>query len=261
MAKNRKAFGSKKFIATLPFLVAPSNTQIDQMEIDFHWKLVLGWFEDYDFIYEDEDRFLDWMMEIEDAQFDRTMDDYLCMKMQSQGLSLKQQAMAFLDSMKWANSEAWSWKISPTKEAVYECMFIESYYATGDRKYSEYKPKSVEGYLAITSIDDRRALYASLGIAGYSSPHGNDCLDDPRGDDVFHDYTGPDPADCRDNCQIHGYADFNYWNDGSDDWDISESQRLFDNSFCPEQAIVREIPLHGLKASVRKELTREYCVH
>lgn len=205
MAKNRKnsTTGSKKFIATLPYLVAPSNEQIDQMEVNFYLNQAFqqSHFYPFDFDFDEEDRFLGWMMEIEDAQFDRMSDDYLCLAMER------------------------SWRELNTHETK---LF---------HKLERMEDPWFEGG------DPNWDLY------------------DPRDDDVFHDYTGPDPDDCRDNCQLHGYADFNYWNEGSDDWDISESQRLFDNSFCPEQAIVREIPLHGLKASVRKELIREYCVH
>lgn len=205
MAKNRKAFGSKKFVATLPYLVAPSETEIDQMEFNFHLNQELeSLFHIFDFEdFADDDRFLDWIMEIEDVQFDRMTDDYTCLAMESRWRELN-------------NNEA---KLFHKLERMEDTWF-----EAGDPNWDLYTP-------------------------------------DPRDEDFSDGYTVPDPDDCRDNCQLHGYDDINYWNDGSDDWDISESQRLFDNSFCPEQAIVRHITLRGLKTSVRKALIREYCVH
>lgn len=53
-----------------------------------------------------------------------------------------------------------------------------------------------------------------------------------------------------DNYQVYGYQASEYW--GDDGWDLLEEL------FCPEQAIVQEIPLRGLKHPARKALLKEY---
>lgn len=195
MAKNRKTSGSKKFIATLSYLVAPSDAQIDQMEATFHLSQELeARFPFFDF---EEDRFLDWMMEIEDAEFDQMNDMYICLAMERR------------------------WREHNTHEAR-----------------------------LFRRLEQMESPWPSLDFDCGSWDY--DGLLPDQDSHAFDD-TLPDVDDC----QIHGYESLNYWDD---DWDIQASMREFDESICPEQAIVRELPLRGLKYAHRRALIREYCV-
>lgn len=61
---------SKKLIATLPLLVAPSDTQIEQMEIDFHQNVLCA------SLHDEKQSILDWMYQIGFLQYDH-MDFYI----------------------------------------------------------------------------------------------------------------------------------------------------------------------------------------
>jgi hypothetical protein len=190
MAIPRKTFGSKKFVATLPLLVAPSNEVIDQMEIVFSLQHLPH---PGEVNTEQEERFLDWYKELNRAEFDWVTDDYLCLAM--------------------------------------------------ERQYRMLKPAEEKFFLGLTALID-----------GPWSGTGNHPCNDV---DCFYMHPKDLTQSLRDDCQVYGYRDSEYW--GDDGWDILASMKAFEESFCPEQAIVREIPLRGLKQSVRKALIREYC--
>jgi hypothetical protein len=156
MAKNQKTAGSNKIVATLPYLAAPSDEQIDQMEIEFSLRVVSQ-------NETHEESFFQWMMEIDFAIVDEKMDSEICTLMENR----------FNDRIRRQNSL--------TQEEVF--LF----------------------------------------------------------DDLMDSY--PDP--------VYSHADYIE--------DEKEYERFLLS--CPEQEIVRGIPLRGLKTSVRKELIREYCVH
>jgi hypothetical protein len=169
MAKNRKSTGSKKFVATLPYLMAPSDEQIGQMEIQFS---------------------LQHLKQASEAE-----------------------EKIFLD-----------WATSPHREKTYGERFL----------------------LSLIGIGFADNPWSGTGNFPYDDPN---CWDMQMED--------PD-LDLRDDCQINDYQASMYWDD--DGWDIPQSIRDLEESFCPEQAIVREIPLRGLKHAARKELIREYAV-
>lgn len=198
MAKNRKTTGSKKFIATLPYLVAPNDVQIDQMEVNFYLNQAFqqSRFYPFDFDFDEEDRFLAWMMEIEDNKFDRMTDDYLCLAM--------------------------------------------------ERSRRELNTHEAKLFHKLERVQDH--------FSGDFLYYGDDCWDmhsedpdyDPRDDDLFFDFMGMDSYPGP----VYSYEDF------VGDWE-NEKRELH---FCPEQALVREIPLRGLKHQARQALIREYCV-
>lgn len=184
MAKNRKSFASKKFIATLPYLMAPSDEEIDRMEIEFSLQEILS-----KVTYEES--FFQWMMEIDFAIVDEKMDDEICTLMENR----------FSDRIRRHNS------------LTHEEEFL----------FGDCDPWSGTG----------------------NNPH----WDDWDLDDI--DFQ-------RDDFPFYSFQDYLYWND--DGIDMLQSWREFEESFCPEQAIVREMSLRGLKHSVRQALIREYCV-
>lgn len=175
MVKNRKSFRSNRIVATLPYLTAPSDEEIDQMEIEFSLQQVLS-----KVTYEES--FFQWMMEIDFAIIDEKMDDEIC---------------------------------NLTEISFYLLTHEE------ELMYGDCDPWSGTG-------------------------------NDPD----WYDWDLDTDLHRDNNCQLFGYQDFNYWNPEEPD-PLQDPE----DSFCPEQAILREIALRGLKHSARQALIREYCVH
>lgn len=73
--------------------------------------------------------------------------------------------------------------------------------------------------------------------------HSEDPDYDPRDEPMFDDRMYPDD-------------DFYPW----EDHQMLLSMEVCELSQCPEQELVRQIPLRGLPQQVRRALTREYCV-
>lgn len=192
------SFGSKKFVATLPYLRPISDEDIDRLEIKASWQ-------EFSPKENNEETFFDWMMEIDFDKTDRQIDDE-------------------------------------------HCRELEIKYNSRVRRLNP--PTTHQPFF----YDDRDICDPWPGIG--NPPHyGGICWDR----DSFYpsdDFPGDDFPES--DCQIHGYGDSNYGDDGS--WDIPQSMRDFNDSFCPEQAIIRQIPLRGLKYPARQALIREYCV-
>jgi hypothetical protein len=188
MTKNQKTAGSKKFVATLPYLTALSDEEINQMEIEFSLRDLAPCLQD-----DQAERFTDWLAELQNHYLDRMTDNYHCLAVESSWRKLSANELAILQMFS---------------------MMDDPFTGTGNSPY----------------------------------PY--------TGDDLW-DMEDPD-FDIRDDCQINGYQASMYWDD--DGLDMLQSMLAFEESFCPEQAIIRKIPLKGLKQGHRKELTREYAV-
>lgn len=166
MAKNRNS-GSKKIVAILPYLTAPSDDEIDRMEIEASWQQFLP--------KNNEERFFDWMMEIDFSAIDQQIDDEHCL----------------------------------TLELRYSSRIRHIHRPSDDYFYFLYDCRDM---------------------------HLEDLDSDPRDDDEEYP-----------------------WGE-EDHWSMLQSmQESEEDSFCPEQAIVQEIPLRGLKCHERQALLKEYC--
>jgi hypothetical protein len=209
MAENRKSFRSNRTIATLPYLTAPSDEEIDQLEIVFHLETELAKTKFFD----NEERFFDWLCDLEDAQFEHMNDMYRCLSLEK------------------------SWR----KLTAFETTLLQ------DLHYG----RATISYFLDLVYHIRPLTHEEQFLYGDCDPWSG-TSNDPHLDDW-----GLDDIDFqRDDCQLFGYQDFNYWNPKEPD-PLQDPE----DSFCPEQVTLREIPLRGLKHQVRQQLIREYCVH